>query len=78
MVEIHQLLIGMWFILSKAIHVAAKTSFLFFNSSTVEPHGAVPESDEYEKIQIMQSLNQPITGKAQILNTFTVSCKTPS
>ena len=39
----------MWFILSKAIHVAAKTSFLFFNSSTVEPHGAVPESDEYEK-----------------------------
>ena len=68
----------MWFILSKAIHVAAKTTFLFFNSSTVEPHGAVPESDEYEKIQIMQSLNQPITGKAQILNTFTVSCKTLS
>ena len=68
----------MWFILSKAIHIAAKTSFLFFNSSTVEPHGAVPESAEYEKIQTMQSLNQASTGKAQILNTFSVSFETLS
>ena len=70
LVEIHNLLISIWYIPSTAVHVAAKTSFLFFNSSSVESHGTVPESDEYEKIQIKQSLNQPNTGKAQILNTF--------
>ena len=46
--------------------------FYFFNSSSVESHGTVPESDEYEKIQIMHPLNQPNTGKALILDTFSV------
>ena len=73
LVEIHELLIGTWYVPSTALHVAAETSFLFFNSSSVESHGAVPESDEYEKIQIMHTLNKPTnTGKAQILNTLTI------
>ena len=66
LVEIHKLPIGIWYIPSTAVLVAAKTSFLFFNFSLVESQGAAPESDEYEKIQIMHSLNQPNTGKAQI------------
>ena len=57
LVEIHKLLIGIWYVPSTALHVAAETSFLFFNSSSVESHGAVPESDKYEKIQIMHTLN---------------------
>ena len=57
LVEIHKLLIGIWYVPSTALHVAAETSFLFFNASSVESHGAVPESDEYEKIQIMHTLN---------------------
>ena len=47
----HKLLIGIWYIPSTALHFAAETSFLCFNSSSVESHGAVPESDEYEKIK---------------------------
>ena len=45
------MLIGIWYIPSTALHFAAETSFLCFNSSSVESHGAVPESDEYEKIK---------------------------
>ena len=65
MVEIHKLPIGIWYIHvpSKAIAVAARTS-------SVESRGAVPESDEYEKIQIMHSLNQSNTGKALIFHIF--------
>ena len=33
-----------------SVHNAVKTSFSFFNSSPVESHRTVPESDEYEKI----------------------------
>ena len=33
----------------------------------------VPESHEYYKIQIMQSLNEPNTGKTQMLNILTIS-----
>ena len=72
LVEIHKLLIGIWYIPSAALYVAAETSFLFFNSSSVESRGAVPESEKYGKIQIMHSLNQPNIGKAQIFNTFTI------
>ena len=42
LVEIHKLPISIWYIPSKAILVAARTS-------SVESRGAVPESDEYEK-----------------------------
>ena len=35
---------------STAVHNAVKISFSFFNSSSVESHRTVPESDEYEKI----------------------------
>ena len=33
----------------------------------------VPESHEYYKIQIMQSLNEPTQVKTQVLNIFTIS-----
>ena len=65
MVEIHKLPISIWYIPSKAIAVAARTS-------SVESRGAVPESDEYEKIQIINSLNQSNTGKALIFHIFTI------
>ena len=42
LVEIHKFPISIWYIPSKAILVAARTS-------SVESRGAVPESDEYEK-----------------------------
>ena len=42
MVEIHKFPISIWYLPSKAILVAARTS-------SVESRGAVPESDEYEK-----------------------------
>ena len=32
----------------------------------------VPESDEYKKIQIMQSLNEPKTGQTQMLDIFAI------
>ena len=48
---------GIWYIPSTALHVAAETSFSFSISSSVESHGAVPESAEDKKIQIMHSLN---------------------
>ena len=75
LVEIHELLKGIWYIPSTPVLVAAQTSFSFFNSSSVaEPlgsHGAVPESDEYKNVHIVLSLNQPNKGKAQFFNTFT-------
>ena len=46
LVEIHKLLVGIWYIPSTAVHVAAETSFLFFNSSSVESRGAIPESEK--------------------------------
>ena len=49
LVEIHKLLVGIWYIPSTALHVPAETSFLFFNCSSVESRGAIPESEKYEK-----------------------------
>ena len=46
LVEIHKLLVGIWYIPSTALHVAAETSFLFFNSSSIESRGAIPESEK--------------------------------
>ena len=57
LVEMRKLPIGIWYIPSTALHVAAETSFSFSISSSVESHGAVPESAEDKKIQIMHSLN---------------------
>ena len=57
LVEMRKLPICIWYIPSTALHAAAETSFSFSNSCSVESHGAVPESAEDKKIQIMHSLN---------------------
>ena len=77
MVEIRKLPIGIWYTPSTALHVAAQTSFSFSNSSSVESHGAVPESVEDKKNTNYALIKLRDTGKAQILNACISSNKHP-